>query len=104
MLYSSALKKIPLLINLPTLLLTHQMVYGQTPFADIPFIPKMNAICNPGHVIRFASCANPAAADAMARCLDREPRTRITIPVSVCMREGFLCLLMSATAFLTDKR
>ena len=57
------------------------MVYGQTPFADIPFIPKMNAICNESHVIRFASCANPAAADAMRSCLDRNPRTRITIPV-----------------------
>lgn len=22
------------------------MVYGRTPFADLPFIPKMNAICN----------------------------------------------------------
>ena len=25
---------------------SYQMVYGRTPFADLPFIPKMNAICN----------------------------------------------------------
>lgn len=29
----------------------YQMVYGRTPFADLPFIPKMNAICNAQHMV-----------------------------------------------------
>ena len=58
-----------------------QMIYGRTPFADLPFIPKMNAICNPNHVINFPSCSNPTAVDAIRSCLDRNPRTRIGIQV-----------------------
>lgn len=59
-----------------------QMVYGRTPFADLPFIPKMHAICNPGHSINFPPCANPMVVDVMRVCLDRDPRTRVLIPVS----------------------
>lgn len=59
------------------------MVYGRTPFADLPFIPKMNAICNPQYRVAYGSCSNPAAIDAMLKCLDRDPRTRITIEVRV---------------------
>ena len=56
----------------------YQMVYGKTPFADLPFIPKMNAICNPGHKVSYGP-SNPHAIEAMQRCLDRNPTTRITI-------------------------
>lgn len=63
-----------------------QMIYGRTPFADLPFIPKMNAICNPSHHINFPPCSNPAALDVMKHCLDRNPRTRITM--QVCIPQG----------------
>ena len=56
----------------------YQMVYGKTPFADLPFIPKMNAICNPSHKVTYGP-SNPHAIVAMQRCLDRNPTTRITI-------------------------
>eukprot|EP00798_Chlamydomonas_sp_ICE-L_P023346 gene23346-30597_t len=57
-----------------------KMVYGRTPFAELPFIPKMNAICNPSHQLSFpTSCSNPAAIEVMQRCLDRNPRSRISI-------------------------
>jgi serine/threonine-protein kinase TTK/MPS1 len=57
------------------------MVYGRTPFADLPFIPKMNAICNPNHLVAFGPCSNPHAIDVMRKCLDRDAATRITIQV-----------------------
>jgi serine/threonine-protein kinase TTK/MPS1 len=59
-----------------------QMVYGRTPFADLPFIPKMHAICSDSHVITYPPCANPAALEVMKRCLDRSQRTRATLQVS----------------------
>ena len=43
---------------------------------------QMNAICNANHRISFPpSCSNPDATDVMARCLDRNPRSRISIQV-----------------------
>ncbi|GAX81238.1 hypothetical protein CEUSTIGMA_g8670.t1 [Chlamydomonas eustigma] len=57
----------------------YQMIYGRTPFADLPFIPKMSAICNPQHQITFGPCSNPAAIDVLKRCLDRDATTRATI-------------------------
>jgi serine/threonine-protein kinase TTK/MPS1 len=73
-----------------------QMIYGRTPFADLPFIPKMNAICNSSYQINFPPCSNPAAVDVIRRCLDRNPRTRITIQVH-CLygwarSSGIICL------------
>lgn len=59
----------------------YQMVYGRTPFADLPFIPKMHAICDGRHQIRFPDCGNADVVDVMKRCLDRSPKTRITMPV-----------------------
>ena len=29
----------------------YQMVYGRTPFAELPFLPKMRAICEPSHAL-----------------------------------------------------
>ena len=42
-----------------------QMVYGRTPFADLPFIPKMNAICNPQ--VNDLTICNPQVND-LALC------------------------------------
>ncbi|GBF89221.1 serine threonine kinase family [Raphidocelis subcapitata] len=57
----------------------YQMVFGRTPFADLPFIPKMHAICDPRHAIQYPPCSNPDVVDVIRRCLDRDPRTRITM-------------------------
>ena len=57
----------------------YQMVYGATPFAALPFIQKMHAITDMHHCISFPPLANAALLDVMRRCLDREPRTRISM-------------------------
>ncbi|KAF8072718.1 MPS1 [Scenedesmus sp. PABB004] len=57
----------------------YQMVYGRTPFAELPFLPKMHAICSPGHAVAYPPLANADLADVMRRCLDRDPKTRITL-------------------------
>ncbi|KAK9828905.1 hypothetical protein WJX72_002702 [[Myrmecia] bisecta] len=57
----------------------YQMVYGHTPFSAYPFIQKMHAITDPTHRVDFPPLKNAALLDAMRRCLDRNPRTRITM-------------------------
>ena len=57
----------------------YQMVYGHTPFASLAFIQKMHAITDPCHVIAMPPLRNAALADVIRRCLDRNPRTRITM-------------------------
>lgn len=59
----------------------YQMVTGHTPFAALAFIQKMHAITDPAHVIDVPPLRNAALADVIRRCLDRNPRTRITMPV-----------------------
>lgn len=41
---------------------------------------KMHAITDPRAPIEFPECVNADCVDAMRRCLDRNPRTRATIP------------------------
>lgn len=57
----------------------YQMVYGSTPFSHLPFIQKMHAITDPNHVVAFPPVPNAALLDVLQRCLDRNPRTRITM-------------------------
>ncbi|WIA08718.1 hypothetical protein OEZ85_008142 [Tetradesmus obliquus] len=57
----------------------YQMVYGRTPFAELPFLPKMHAICNPQHQVAYPALANTDLMDVMRRCLDRDPKTRISL-------------------------
>ncbi|GIL53393.1 hypothetical protein Vafri_9028 [Volvox africanus] len=57
----------------------YQMIYGRTPFADLSFIPKMNAICNPDFQVPMPDCGEPDAVDCIRRCLDRNPKTRISL-------------------------
>lgn len=59
----------------------YQMVYGHTPFSHLPFIQKMHAITDKTHEVAFPPLANPALTDVLRRCLDRNPRTRITMQV-----------------------
>eukprot|EP00963_Diacronema_lutheri_P001203 scaffold76_cov363-Pavlova_lutheri.AAC.15 len=58
----------------------YQMVYGHTPFSHLPFIQKLHAITDNSHEISFPAVPNPHAMDVMKRCLDRNPKRRITIP------------------------
>jgi hypothetical protein len=53
----------------------------RTPFADLPFVPKMHAICNPQHRVNYPELANKDLMDVMWRCLDRDPKSRITLQV-----------------------
>ncbi|PRW45719.1 hypothetical protein C2E21_5938 [Chlorella sorokiniana] len=57
----------------------YQMVYGHTPFSHLPFIQKMHAIIDAGHRIVFPPLKNAALLDVIQRCLDRNPRSRITM-------------------------
>ena len=59
----------------------YQMVYGHTPFSALAFIQKMHAITDPNYRIAFPPIKNAALLDVMQRCLDRNPRTRITMQV-----------------------
>lgn len=60
---------------------THPHPTHRTPFADLPFVPKMHAICNPHHVVSYPDLSNKDLLDVMRRCLDRDPKTRITLQV-----------------------
>ena len=57
----------------------YQMAYGRTPFAHLPFIQKMHAITNDRYQVEFPPLRNSALLDVIKRCLDRNPRTRITM-------------------------
>ena len=58
----------------------YQMCYGKTPFADIhSMIPKLQAIINPLHKIKYPDNITAAAIDAMQSCLQRRPDDRSPI-------------------------
>jgi len=59
----------------------YQMVYGRTPFADLHFIQKLQAIVNPNYKIKFPTggSVESAAIDAMKGCLCRSPEDRLPI-------------------------
>ena len=60
----------------------YQMVYGHTPFSKITgMIQKLHAITDPRHAISFPPLPvdNPALIDLMRRCLERDPRKRISV-------------------------
>jgi serine/threonine protein kinase len=63
----------------------------RTPFADLPFVPKMHAICNPHHRVTFPELANKDLLDVMTRCLDRDPKSRITLQVGTEGRDCSRC-------------
>jgi len=53
----------------------------RTPFADLPFVPKMHAICNSDYRVTYPELSNKDLMNVMQRCLDRDPKTRITLQV-----------------------
>ena len=58
----------------------YQMVYGKTPFSHLRPLAKLQVIPDPRKKIQFDPVQNPYLLDSLQRCLDRNPRTRITIP------------------------
>lgn len=58
----------------------YQMVYGQTPFAELSFISKIRAITNPHHKIHYPSVSNPWLLDIVRKCLTWDRRKRLRIP------------------------
>ncbi|KAG0616464.1 hypothetical protein M758_5G117800 [Ceratodon purpureus] len=58
----------------------YQMVYGQTPFAELSFYSKITAITNPHHKINYPRLSNPWLLDIMKRCLTWDRRKRLRIP------------------------
>ena len=52
------------------------MVYGKTPFAELHFIQKLQAIVNPNHKIVFSDDVDEAAVDAIKQWLRRNPDER----------------------------
>ncbi len=56
-----------------------QMVYGRTPFADLPLIPKLHAICDTSAPIPFPpgqDIGNEDLEDLLWVCLQRDPSLR----------------------------
>lgn len=49
--------------------------------SHLPFIQKMHAIIDTGHRIAFPPLRNSALLDVIQRCLDRNPRSRISMQV-----------------------
>jgi serine/threonine-protein kinase TTK/MPS1 len=59
----------------------YQMVYGKTPFHDIPkTIMKLYAIADPHYPINFAETTDPQVIDVLKLCLKRNPSERPSIP------------------------
>jgi serine/threonine protein kinase len=52
------------------------MVHGKTPFANLHFIQKLQAIVNPNHPIPISDEVDDASADAIRQCLQRNPEDR----------------------------
>ncbi|XP_071800891.1 dual specificity protein kinase TTK-like isoform X1 [Asterias amurensis] len=58
----------------------YYMVYGKTPFQHITFsLMKLQAICDPRHVLEFPAVDNPHLLDLLKKCLLRDSRERPSI-------------------------
>lgn len=58
----------------------YQMVYGHTPFAELSFYSKIQAITNPHHKINYPAVTSPWLLDIMKKCLTWDRRKRLRIP------------------------
>jgi serine/threonine-protein kinase TTK/MPS1 len=59
----------------------YQMVFGQPPFGSLTsMIKKLHAIVDAEYKIPFPPCNFPFAEEVLQRCLDRDPKKRLTIP------------------------
>lgn len=58
----------------------YQMVYGQTPFAELSFYSKIQAITNPHHKVHYPRVSNPWLTDMIKECLKWDRKKRLRIP------------------------
>ncbi len=81
----------------------YQMVYGKTPFHDIPkTIMKLYAIADPHYPINFPDSADSHVVEVLKLCLKRNPSERPTIPN--LLRHAFLsCSNPSSNPVEMDK-
>jgi serine/threonine protein kinase len=70
----------------------YQMVYGNTPFAELHMFQKLQAIVNPNHKIRFPENVDDGALDAIKQCLRRncDERPPIVGPGGLLNEHKFL--------------
>ena len=57
----------------------YQMVYGRTPFAELPLIQKLHAIVDPSYSVAFPPLDNADLLDVLKACLSRDPSQRLPI-------------------------
>ena len=57
-----------------------QMAYGKTPFSHLRPLQKLQVIPDARHKLEYPPLKNPLIVDVLKRCLDKNPRTRISIP------------------------
>ena len=72
----------------------YQIVYGRTPFAELSLIHKMQAICDPAHLISYPPLdpPNDALVDVIKACLQRNPALRpIIAGPGGLLEHPFLC-------------
>ena len=63
----------------------YQMIYGSPPFSHIsPIVSKLSAIVNPKYEITFND-ADSKAIESIKACLQRDPKSRSTIPKLLSM-------------------
>ena len=68
------------------------MVYGKTPFADLPLIQKLHAIINNDHDIVFPETPDKELDSLLRACLTRDPRKRPSIEgPGGLLQHPFLC-------------
>ncbi|KAI1289997.1 Dual specificity protein kinase TTK [Halotydeus destructor] len=57
----------------------YNLVYGRPPFGHLPnLVSKVQAICNPKHIIAYPSHDDRDLVDCLKKCLNRDPRRRPT--------------------------
>ena len=71
--------------------------------SHLPFIQKMHAIIDAGHRIAFPPLRNAALGDVIQRCLDRNPRTRITMQVRCAARDAWACVVGFGAGWLESE-
>jgi serine/threonine-protein kinase TTK/MPS1 len=54
----------------------YEMIHGRTPFANLHFIQKLQAIVNPNHAIEISDEVDDASVDVIRQCLQRNPEDR----------------------------
>lgn len=83
-------------LPLPPAVVPHSVLHLPFPCrSHLPFIQKMHAIIDPGHRVSFPPLRNAALLDVIQRCLDRNPRSRISMQVLAELRSLPACMQLA---------